>query len=100
MTTLLPIGTPKPTVRVASWRKSTRSSNGSAQCVEVGAWRKSARSPSNGGNCVEAGTCSCHGIAVRDSKAPAIGTLSLTPTDWAALLTTLKTSPSRRLQLP
>ena len=76
------------------WRKSSRSASNAGQCVEVGAWRKSSRSTggSNGSNCVEAGTCPHQGIAVRDSKAPAVGTLSLTHTDWTALLATVKSA--------
>ena len=56
-------------------------------------WRKSSRSPSNGGNCVEAGTCPHQGIAVRDSKHLATPPLTLSHTDWAALLTTVKAAP-------
>lgn len=81
-----------PTMRIASWRKSTRSSNGSAQCVEVGSWRKSTRSNGTGGqNCVEAASCNCHGIAVRDSKHLATPPLAITRADWTALLSTVKT---------
>lgn len=73
-----------------SWRKSTRSSNGSGQCVEVGAWRTGSRSAGNG-NCVEAGVCDCHGIAVRDSKFIDGGILTAPRTEWIALLAGVKT---------
>lgn len=52
-----------------NWRKSSRSNNGGADCVEVASWRKSRRSQNNGG-CVEVGACGCCGTAVRDSKDP------------------------------
>jgi hypothetical protein len=49
---------------VATWRKSSYSSNGSA-CVEI-SWRKASYS-SNGANCVEVS----HNLAaIRDSKNP------------------------------
>lgn len=49
-------------------------------------WRKSTRSPSNGGQCVEAG--SAHNkMHLRDSKLDSVSPiLSLTKTDFAALL--------------
>lgn len=75
------------------WRKSSRSQSDAGQCVEVGSWRKSTRSQSSTGQCVEVGPCTCHGIAVRDSKLPTTGdypTLSMTRTDWTALLATVK----------
>lgn len=73
----------------AVWRKPRRSTNGGA-CVEVaGVWRKSSRS-SNGGNCVEAAPAADRAIAVRDSKNPDGGHLDFTPSDWAAMLTAVK----------
>lgn len=80
-------------IQPITWRRSSRSNSGGGQCVEVGAWRKSSRSASGGNaNCVEAGSCPHHGIAVRDSKAPDLGTLPLAPADWTALLTTIKSA--------
>jgi hypothetical protein len=35
------------------WRKSSRSGNGGADCVEVAVWRKSSRSGNGGLDCVE-----------------------------------------------
>lgn len=77
------------------WRKSSRSASGADQnCVEAGTWRKGTRSASGGNaNCVEAGACTCHGVAIRDSKLPTTGdypTLSISRADWTALLSTIK----------
>lgn len=81
-------------IEVVSWRKSSRSGSGAngANCVEAGAWRKSSRSSggANGANCVEAASCTCHGIAVRDSKHFATPPLAITRADWAALLTAVR----------
>lgn len=75
------------------WRKSVRSANNTGQCVEVGSWRKSMRSSSSGDvNCVEAGTCTCHGIAIRDSKQAHGPVLTITPAEWSSLLTVVKTN--------
>lgn len=50
-----------------------------------GPWRKSSRSQGSGGNCVEARhTSNC--FEVRDSKAPQLGALAMSRTDWTALL--------------
>lgn len=56
------------------------------------AWRKSSRSGSGGGgsNCVEAGACNCHGVAIRDTKHHASGTLTITNGEWLGLLAVLK----------
>lgn len=79
-----------------AWRKSSRSASGPNQnCIEVGSWRKSTRSASGADqNCVEVGPCTCHGVAIRDSKLPTTGdfpTLSVTRTEWTALLAAVKT---------
>lgn len=47
-------------------------------------WRKSSYSGNTGGDCVEVATT--QGIAIRDSKNPAHGILTLTPEAWAALV--------------
>jgi len=79
-------------VEVGSWRTATRSGSGSngANCVEVGEWRTASRSGDNQGNCVEAGACDCHGIAIRDTKHHASGTLAVTTGEWSRLLSVLK----------
>lgn len=75
-----------------AWRKSSRSASNAGQCVEVGSWRTATRSGSgsNGANCVEAGACGCHGVAIRDTKHHASGTLDVTIGEWSRLLGVLK----------
>ncbi|MFI1378589.1 DUF397 domain-containing protein [Embleya sp. NPDC020886] len=51
-------------------------------------WRKSTYSSNNGGNCVEVAD-GFAAVPVRDSKAPALGHLTIAPAAWSALLTTL-----------
>jgi hypothetical protein len=53
-------------------------------------WRKSSYSGGNGGECVEVAATPSGNIAVRDSKNPAGPTLTFTPDDWHAFLTTVK----------
>ncbi|MBY8342990.1 DUF397 domain-containing protein [Streptomyces spinosirectus] len=48
-------------------------------------WRKSSYSGNTGGECVEVADLNPH-IAIRDSKHPAHGILTLTPEAWAALV--------------
>ena len=55
-----------------------------------GNWRKASRSQPNGGNCVETRTYVGGPVEIRDSKAPALGTLAMTRTDFAALLDSAK----------
>jgi len=73
-----------------AWRKSARSASNAGQCVEVGSWRTASRSGDNAGNCVEAGACDCHGVAIRDTKHHASGTLTVTIGEWSSLMSTLK----------
>lgn len=49
-----------------------------------GKWRKSSRSAGNSGNCVEVRLAGP--VEVRDSKAPQLGSLAISRTEWAALL--------------
>jgi Domain of unknown function (DUF397) len=49
-------------------------------------WRKSSYSSSNGGNCVEVAGSLPGVVAVRDSRDPAGGALTLTRNEWAAFL--------------
>lgn len=53
-----------------------------------GKWRKSSRSAGNSGNCVEARFAGP--VEVRDSKAPQLGSLAMSRTEWAALLDSAK----------
>ncbi|NDU76414.1 DUF397 domain-containing protein [Actinomadura sp. DSM 109109] len=52
-------------------------------------WRKSTHSDETGGHCVELAALT-HAVAVRDSKAPDAGHLTLTPGAFADLLTRAK----------
>nr|WP_285662957.1 DUF397 domain-containing protein [Actinorhabdospora filicis] len=60
--------------------------------MEVGAWRKSTRTGSggSGNNCVEVGTCSCHGIAIRDTKDRTGPILSTHRPEWTSFLAGVK----------
>ncbi|MEU0937796.1 DUF397 domain-containing protein [Embleya sp. NPDC005971] len=51
-------------------------------------WRKSSYSTNNGGDCVEVAT-TLAAVPVRDSKAPALGHLTIAPAAWSVLLTAL-----------
>lgn len=57
-------------------------------------WRKSSYSSGAGGNCVEVATNLPGLVAVRDSKNPATPALLLTPAQWRALTTALRTERS------
>ncbi|GAA4323357.1 DUF397 domain-containing protein [Actinomadura luteofluorescens] len=52
-------------------------------------WRKSTHSDETGGQCVELAALP-HAVAIRDSKAPDAGHLTLTPHAFADLLTRAK----------
>lgn len=74
----------------ARWRKSSYSGDTGGQCVEcaplgTASWRKSSYSGSSGGDCVEVAPLTPH-IAVRDSKAPDLGALTLTPEAFAVFV--------------
>ncbi|KOV76314.1 toxin [Streptomyces sp. NRRL WC-3618] len=74
----------------ATWRKSSYSGTSGGDCVEcaplgAAAWRKSSYSGDTGGDCVEIAPLTPH-IAVRDSKAPGLGALTLTPEAFAAFV--------------
>jgi len=51
-------------------------------------WRKSSYSNGDNGDCVEVATAT-GALAVRDSKSPASGHLTLTPLTWRTFLTRL-----------
>lgn len=59
--------------------------------TSVRAWRRSSRSSSGGNvNCVEAGSCHHHEIAIRDSKSPDSGVLTIDHRGWTDLLYGIK----------
>lgn len=53
----------------------------------AGKWRKSSRSNPNGGDCVEVRLAGP--VEVRDSKAPQLGTLAMSRTEFTSLLESL-----------
>ncbi|MCM1969845.1 DUF397 domain-containing protein [Streptomyces sp. G1] len=71
----------------AVWRKSSFSGGTGGDCVEctpiaTAAWTKSSYSSGTGGECVEVADLTPH-IAIRDSKNPAHGALTVTPESFA-----------------
>jgi Domain of unknown function (DUF397) len=81
-------------VEVGAWRKSSYSNGGSANCVEVGAWRKSSYSNGGSDNCVEVGSpatsSAVTGVLVRDTTDRAGAALTVPAAAWRALLTDLR----------
>jgi hypothetical protein len=89
-----------------SWRKSSYSNGGTANCVEVGVWRKSSYSNGGSANCVEVGAwrkSSYSGnsayvevsdaetrVLVRDTTDRAGAVLAVPAAAWRALLTGLR----------
>ncbi|MEV0172832.1 DUF397 domain-containing protein [Streptomyces sp. NPDC050803] len=74
----------------AAWLKSSYSGSSGGECIEcaplgTATWRKSPYSGDTGGACVEIATLTPH-IAIRDSKAPTFGALSVTPEAFAAFV--------------
>ncbi|MET7428380.1 DUF397 domain-containing protein [Streptomyces flaveolus] len=57
-------------------------------------WRKSSYSNSDGGNCVEVADNVPSAVPVRDSKAPARGTLVFGPEAWAGFVDGVKRRPA------
>jgi hypothetical protein len=55
-----------------------------------GAWRKSSYSGGGSGNCVEVADAPLGAVAVRDSKNPAAGVVTIDDPAWRNLLTTIK----------
>ncbi|GAB2866092.1 DUF397 domain-containing protein [Streptomyces deserti] len=77
-------------LRSATWRKSSYSSSNGGDCVECAplggaAWRKSSYSGNTGGDCVEVADLG-PGVAVRDSKNPEVGILTLSPEAYVAFV--------------
>ncbi|MFD1150159.1 DUF397 domain-containing protein [Saccharothrix hoggarensis] len=69
-----------------TWRKSAFS-GGNSDCVEV-AWRKASHSGGNS-SCVEVAHTST-AVAVRDSKSPTTGILTVPHTAWTTFLAALR----------
>ncbi|WP_330282669.1 DUF397 domain-containing protein [Streptomyces sp. NBC_00588] len=74
----------------AQWRKSSFSGDTGGECVEcaplgTATWRKASYSGGTGGDCVEVADLTAH-IAIRDSKHPAAGVLTLTPAAFTAFV--------------
>lgn len=79
-----------PGLPSAIWRKSSYSGDTGGQCVEcmplgTATWRKASYSGGTGGECVEVADLTAH-IAIRDSKHPAAGVLTLTPAAFTAFV--------------
>ena len=54
-------------------------------------WRKSSKSENGGANCVEVGTTAAgHAAGIRDSKSPERGHLAVTPAMLGALLASVR----------
>lgn len=72
------------------WRKASFSEgNGNSDCVEIGRWRKSTFSEASGNSdCVELARDQAL-TAIRDSKNPDGGTLTIPDDGWHALRTAL-----------
>ncbi|MFG2130965.1 DUF397 domain-containing protein [Streptomyces sp. NPDC048751] len=49
-------------------------------------WFKSSYSGSEGGNCIEVALPGGESVHIRDSKAPALGYLTIAPSTWTAFL--------------
>ncbi|GGN54341.1 toxin [Streptomyces albiflavescens] len=68
------------------WFKSSYSDSTGGECLEAAlSWRKSSHSDSSGGDCVEIATTTV--IHIRDSKAPDLPYLTVSPAAWTAFLT-------------
>ena len=68
-----------------AWHKSSYSGPQGANCLEV-RWHKSSYSNESGGNCVECRTATANRIDMRDTQHRDLGHLSFPPTEWRALL--------------
>ncbi|MEU6909385.1 DUF397 domain-containing protein [Streptomyces coeruleorubidus] len=60
---------------------------GSSQNLTNTRWRKSSYSGNTGGDCVEVADLGTPGVAVRDSKNPEAGILTVSPEAYAAFVT-------------
>jgi hypothetical protein len=81
----------------ARWRKSSHSGDTGGECVEcaplgTASWRKSSYSGGTGGDCVEVADLTPH-IAIRDSKNPGAGVLTVAPGTFAAFVAGVRARP-------
>ncbi|MCT9142749.1 DUF397 domain-containing protein [Streptomyces violarus] len=60
---------------------------GSSQNLSNARWRKSSYSGNTGGDCVEVADLGLPGVAVRDSKNPEVGIVTVAPEAYAAFVT-------------
>jgi hypothetical protein len=79
-----------PALTGTQWRKSSYSGDTGGDCVEcaplgTATWRKASYSGGTGGDCIEIADLTAH-IAIRDSKHPAGGTLTVTADAFATFL--------------
>ncbi|MFI6334660.1 DUF397 domain-containing protein [Streptomyces sp. NPDC050535] len=75
------------------WFKSSYSDSTGGECLEAAVtWRKSSYSDSSGGDCVEIATTSA--IHIRDSKAPSLPHLTVSPATWTAFLAYAAPTPN------
>ncbi|GAA3736956.1 hypothetical protein HDA32_005503 [Spinactinospora alkalitolerans] len=79
-----------PAVNRLDWRKSSYSGT-NANCVECASasWARSSYSGATSSNCVEWASLPSS-VALRDSKNPEAGHLSLAAPEWSAFLTAVK----------
>jgi len=69
------------------WHKSSYSANTEGACVQV-AWKKSSYSANSQGDCVEVAVPGP--VAVRDSKNPDGGMLTVPRTSWSAFISAVR----------
>ncbi|MGY4977754.1 DUF397 domain-containing protein [Streptomyces sp. 900105755] len=80
-----------------TWRKSSYSNSDGGNCIEVSddllrtaSWHKSSYSNTAGGECLEVAAGLPSLVPVRDSKAPALGTLLFEATAWSVFVAAVK----------
>ncbi|WP_086562273.1 DUF397 domain-containing protein [Streptomyces africanus] len=59
---------------------------GSSKDLTNARWRKSSYSGNTGGECIEVADLGAPGVALRDSKNPEVGILTLSPEAYAAFV--------------
>ncbi|MGI5427178.1 DUF397 domain-containing protein [Streptomyces sp. CA-179760] len=64
---------------------------GSSQKLSNARWRRSSYSGNTGGDCVEVADLGLPGVAMRDSKNPEAGVLTVSPETYSAFVAASKT---------